>query len=110
MQTRTFTKQRTVEATECGYLITDEGEVLGPKGQLATKLYGNQRYPTISTNWGGRVFGIPTHALAAYCFYGEESFKKGIVVRHVDGNTLNVSKKNLILGIVTGKQIGRAHV
>ena len=95
---RTFTQTRILEAVSRGYTVTESGEVLGPKGVLSVKLYGRQRYPTVSTNWDGRVFGVPVHMLAAYCFYGEDSFTKGVVIRHLNGNTLDVSKSNITLG------------
>ena len=92
-----FSHVRIREAYARGYKVVD-GELHGPKGRLSIKLSGKQRYPTFSTNWGGRVYGLPVHKLAAYQYYGEESFKEGIVVRHLDANTLNISRDNILLG------------
>lgn len=93
-----ITQQRVIESIARGYYVTEEGEVFGPKGKLSVKLYGAQRYPTYSTNWGGRVYGVPVHMLAAYCFYGIKAFNPDLVIRHLDGNTLNLSKRNIVLG------------
>lgn len=93
----TITRARIVEAFKRGYSVTEDGTVLGPRGELKLQLYGKQKYPTFSSNWGGRVFGIPAHLFAAYVFYGDEAFS-GLVVRHLDGNTLNLSRENIKLG------------
>ncbi|QDP66558.1 MAG: hypothetical protein Tp1111DCM1126091_64 [Prokaryotic dsDNA virus sp.] len=93
----TKTQQRILEAVERGYRVTEEGVLFGPKGVINVRLSGKQRYPTFSTNWG-YVFGIPVHRFAAYCFYGEDAFNPSLVVRHLDANTLNFSKENIILG------------
>lgn len=89
--------QRMREAKDRGYCVTEDGTLFGPKGQIELKLYGKQRYPTFSTNWGGKVFGIPVHKFAAYCFYGEESFNAECI-RHLNSDTLDCSKDNLVLG------------
>lgn len=102
MKEPTFTFTRMVEAYTRGYRVTDCGKLLGPlslrNGPLSIKCYGKQRYPTFSTNWGGRVFGVPVHQFAAFCFYGQEILNPSLVVRHKNGNTLDVSKENIILG------------
>lgn len=95
--TWTYTQNRIVQAYSRGYRV-NEGKLIGPKGELSIKLYGKQRYPTFSTNWDRRVYGIPVHQFAAYCYYGVKSFDDGLVVRHRDGNTLNISIDNILLG------------
>ena len=86
------------QAYDRGYRVTLCGRAFGPKGELKIKAYGKQVYPTFSTNWGGRVHGIPLHKFAGYCFYGEKALKKGVGVRHLDANTLNLKITNLKLG------------
>lgn len=73
---------------------------MGLKGPIPIKLYGKAKYPTVSvstTHTESKVYGIPVHLLAAYCFYGEAVFDKHTVVRHLNG-VLDVSKNQLILG------------
>lgn len=94
----TFTQNRIIESVERGYFVTEDGQVFGPKGKLSVRQHGKQRYPTYTTNWGGRVHGIPVHKLAAYCFYGEESFREGVIVRHLNSDVLDLSKSNIVLG------------
>ena len=95
---RTKTHSRILEAVERGYTVNEHGEFFGPKGKLSIRKSGKQRYPTFSTNWGGYVFGVPAHMFAAYIFYGEECFEEGIVVRHLNADTEDLSKQNILLG------------
>jgi len=86
-----------------GYRVTEDGTLIGAKGKpLKVKIRGAQRYPTFSVNVGGLsesgVYGIPAHKFAAYVFYGEDVFKEGVVVRHLNGNTEDISKANIVLG------------
>lgn len=95
---RTKTHTRILEAVEKGYTVTEDGEFFGPKGKLSIRKSGKQRYPTFSTNWGGYVFGVPAHMFAAYIFYGEKCFEEGVVVRHLNADTEDLSKENILLG------------
>lgn len=94
----TKTQTRILEAVERGYNMSEDGKLTGIKGDINFKLYGKQKYPTFSTNWGGFMFGVPVHLFAAYVFYGDKAFEKGIVVRHLNANSLDCSKSNLLLG------------
>jgi hypothetical protein len=90
-------------AFEKGYRVTEDGRLIGIKGnELKVKKRGNQRYPTFSVNVGSLtssgVYGIPIHKFAAYCFYGDEVFEEGVVVRHLNGDTEDISKENILLG------------
>lgn len=95
---RTKTHWRIVEAKSRGYLMSVDGTLQGPKGRVNFSRYGKQRYPTFSTNWGGFVFGVPVHMFAAYCFFGDSLFEKGVCVRHLNGNTMDNSIVNLCIG------------
>lgn len=94
---KTKTYYRILEAIERGYCVSENGLVYGPKGLLKIKKHGKQKYPTISTNWGGKVFSIPAHQLAAICFYGEDVLLYDCI-RHLDADTTNLSKTNIVLG------------
>ena len=91
------TESKILEAIAKGYTISEMGVMYGPSGkELCIKLSGTQRYPTFSINDNGKIFGIPVHQFAAYCFYGKKPDK--LVVRHLDGDTCNNSKDNLRYG------------
>lgn len=86
-----------------GYRVLEDGTLLGTKGKpLKVKRRGAQRYPTFSVNVGdlteSGVYGIPAHKFAAYVFYGEDTFGEGVVVRHLNGDTEDISKANIVLG------------
>ena len=86
------------------YYMTDDGRLIGPKGQVKITLYGKQKYPTFSVsgvpgpkNKNG-VFAVPVHKFAACFFFGIEKVMEANCVRHLDGNVLNLAKTNLSLG------------
>lgn len=92
------THRRCIEAKERGYWVDDSGQMFGPKGALSIKCRGLQRYPTFSSNWGGRVFGIPVHIFVSYYRFGLDTFKEGLVVRHLNGDSTDLSLDNIVLG------------
>lgn len=70
-------------------------EIVRPSGlRKKPKIYGKQRYPSITTNYGS----FPVHKLVAYQLYGVAIFEKNTVIRHLDGNVLNLNKDNIKLG------------
>lgn len=77
-------------------------ELITPSGtRVKPKLHGSQRYPSYTFNSlsGIKVnVSFPIHKFVAYILYGEASFSKGVNVRHLDGDTLNLSKDNIVLG------------
>lgn len=93
------TQKRIVEAKERGYTVTDCGKLIGLKGNvIKVSISGKQRYPTFSTNWGGFVYGLPIHQFAAYIFFGERAFDDSLVVRHLNADRLDFSRRNIVLG------------
>lgn len=75
------------------------GQIYGPKGKLCIRRRGNQRYPTVSLHLlDGTFLAAPAHKVVAFALYGEKAFQSGIVVRHLDGNTTNITPENLVLG------------
>ena len=78
--------------------------------EVVPKLFGTQRYPSfnISLLQGNKSSGtFPFHKFVAYILYGEESFAKGVHVRHLDGNTLNLSKENIVLGTASENELDK---
>lgn len=75
------------------------------------KLYGKQRYPsiTINSNQGNkRLLSFHIHRFVAYQLYGEDVFKNGVNVRHLDANVLNLSKSNIVLGTSQENQFDKS--
>lgn len=91
-------------AFERGYRVSDDGILISPHGGILKVAKGEKkRYPTFSLTKvpnlaTSGVFGITVHTFAAYCFYGEVVFEKSVVIRHLNSDTEDVSKSNIVLG------------
>lgn len=75
-------------------------EIIRPSGhrRKIDKIYGQQRYPFDGFTYEGKNFSFKVHRLCAYIKFGDEVFKDGVLVRHLDDNPLNLSWDNLVLG------------
>lgn len=74
------------------------------------KLYGKQRYPciTINSNQGNkRLVSFNLHKFVAYQLYGDNVFKEGTEVRHLDGNVFNLASSNIVLGTSQENQLDK---
>ncbi|QVG64002.1 hypothetical protein Mithridates_00115 [Acinetobacter phage Mithridates] len=92
-----------VRAYELGfYFDFNTHELVRPTGyrRKEFKLYGKQRYPVDAFIEDGRSRSFKIHRLAAYQIFGSAIFRKGLVVRHLDDNPLNISYENLSVGTV----------
>ena len=90
-----------IVAYQRGYRVSEEGKLYGTKGQeLPIKLRSTQAYPIRQVSINGKKKNYSVHRLAAYCFYGDNLFVDGITVRHLNGDVLDCSKKNIALGTI----------
>jgi hypothetical protein len=83
-------------AIKKGYYNDDSGNIFSKRGKL--KLYSKNNYLGFSIKHLNRNFRIPTHRFIAYILYGDIIFELGIQVRHLDGNSLNNTSKNINYG------------
>lgn len=93
-------RERILYAHAMGYRVTDEGALLTPQGEPRTAYWSGSGYPNFGF-WVREIQKMRTievHRLAAYCFFGESAFTPGIQVRHLNGNRLDFSRKNIALG------------
>jgi len=86
------------EAINNGYRVTEDGFFYKYNTDLDLNI--ESYYPTITietiySNTG--TYNLSARKLAAYCFYGDKTFKKGTSIKHLDGNPYNLSKANLFL-------------
>lgn len=86
------------EAINNGYRVTEDGFFYKYNTDLELNI--ESYYPTITietiySNTG--TYNLSARKLAAYCFYGDACFKRGILIKHLDGNPYNLSKSNLLL-------------
>lgn len=102
-----------MKAVDRGYTFDfSDCALVTPRGsRIYAKLYGKQRYPctTINNGEGTKTnISFALHKFAAYVLYGELALRQGVNVRHLDGNVLNLSKQNLVLGTSQDNQFDKA--
>ena len=87
-------------AIEKGYYVNEIGEAFSKKQKLSLRLkYTNPNYYCFNIRDNeNKVCRILVHRLQAYQKFGDEIFKEGIVVRHLDNNSLNNSIDNIAIG------------
>jgi len=86
-----------VSAVERGYRVTSTGDVIGLRGRKLDLCVGSTGYLQTGIATGGRRITLTVHRLVAYCKYGVALFDAECV-RHLDGNPLNNSWDNVVLG------------
>ncbi len=84
------------EAKKKGYYVHNNGNVFSSRKQISLRK-AQERYHFTIRYYGQRTT-IAVHKFVGYLKYGDEIFKDGIVVRHLDGNSLNNSWENIGIG------------
>ena len=89
-------------AKEKGYYITDDGTAYSVNKKLKLMIKSKHDkcqyyYFNIKID-GNKNTKIEVHRLQAYQKFGDKMFEDGIVVRHLDGNSLNNSYSNIEIG------------
>ncbi len=93
-----------------GYRVTDCGNIVIYKGKerkLQRKEIFNKLYHRFSINVNGKSVNIMVHRLQAYQKYKGRAFRDGIVIRHKNDNSLDNSKKNILLGTQQQNMVDR---
>lgn len=83
-----------------GYKIDKSGFVISPKtNKQIGYIRHNKMYRYFSAGGtGNRTYPVPFHRLQAYQKYGEAIFEPGICVRHLNGDSLDNSWDNIVIG------------
>jgi len=84
-------------AYERGYRVTKEGQLIG----LSNKVVGcdnSKGYEKIHICINKKYKNLLTHRLQAYQKYGNKLYEDGIMVRHLNGNSLDNSWGNIAIG------------
>ena len=79
-----------------GYRMDEKGIVNSNKTKNIGSIYKGYHHFSIKVE--GKTRNIRSHRLLAYQKYGEEIYKPGIVVRHLDGNSTNNNASNIAIG------------
>lgn len=84
-------------AWDKGYKISKDGIVTSPKGNtVGTR--GKYAYLYFSFKLNGKSIKVYHHRFQAYKKFKDKIYEKDIVVRHLDGNSLNNKEENIEIG------------
>ena len=90
-------KQAIVEAFERGYIITEVGDVISPKGLIMSQFMNPKGYLEFAFRFrNGKKKNIKVHMYQAYMKFGDMSLLVK-AVNHVDKNKLNNHIDNIQL-------------
>ena len=96
----TIGQQNILSAYTKGYRVI--GDSVFYKKRKVNTYIGHKGYPEFSfRNNEGISRSMRVHRLVAYQKYGQLMFKKGIEVRHLDGNNKNFLAENISIGTHT---------
>jgi hypothetical protein len=91
------TSERIKYAHHIGYRVNELGEIINPQGEKINGFFWENRNFFNIRN-AGEFLKISVSKLQAFQKYGEASFEKGIVVRHLNQNSMDNSFDNIAIG------------
>jgi len=90
--------QNEKKAYDRGYRITDDGKVIGLKGQEIGS-YSQGGYKKFKIRFDSeKELHVNAHRLQAYQKFGDRIYESGMVVRHLDNDKTNNSIDNIDIG------------
>lgn len=85
-----------------GYTCDKLGNVYNPKGHIVNgstrKFRNSEYYKTLSFKLDSIPYSILKHRFIAFCKFKHDLFKEEMVVRHLNGNSLDNSWNNIEIG------------
>lgn len=91
--------QSLVVAFERGYRMDKQGNLINPK-QKIVKGFIDSGYRRTNIRYDGGSYKLLFHKFQAYQQSKEKVFEKGIVVRHLNGDSLDNSDANIKIGTI----------
>lgn len=91
------TLEKIVKAVEKGYYSDKFGNVFSQRKKLSL-IVSSRGYYNFSVSLNNKRIIIYVHQFVAYSKYGNKAFDNNIVVRHLDGNSLNNYWDNIEIG------------
>jgi hypothetical protein len=86
-----------IEAHRIGYRIEGDS-VISPTNRVLKLHYDRDGYPVVGISVNGKPATIFVHRMAAFQYYGMETFLEGNCVQHLDNDKTNFKKENLKVG------------
>jgi len=87
-----------IEAYDRGYRVTLDGSVRGVRVAELSLSKNSKGYLSFNMRFDDKVTRIFIHRLQAFQKYGNKIFEEGILVRHLDGDSENNSRDNILIG------------
>lgn len=97
-----------IECSKIGYKVLKNGEVKGLTKILKLTVNSNGYNYFSFRDFDKKREIVLVHRLQAYQKFGESIFEEGMVVRHLDGNSLNNSWNNIAIGTNSDNQMDRS--
>lgn len=85
-------------ADEQGYRITNDGNVISPRGTCRKTSPDDNGYLMFTISDGGDTYSVHVHKLAAFQRFGGIIFEEDQEVRHLNNNKLDNSITNISFG------------
>ena len=103
------------EAHRRGYRLQADGCVRSPTGHVRRTPFtalGRTTYHRFSVKFRGHSISVPVHRFGGYQKFGERALRKGIMIRHHNGNSHDNCPSNLRIGNNRSNMLdlGRAHL
>jgi hypothetical protein len=98
-----------LEANNKGYIVDGSGTVWY-KGKIvkgSVRTFSGVSYRMISVRTDGNILQFPLHQLHAYQKYGEKALGDDVVVRHLNGDSLDNSWGNIAIGSMSQNLMDR---
>lgn len=92
-------------AIEKGYYIDHNGDCFNKKNNLMRLYLNNTGYLRFNVKINSKVYPVMVHKLQAYFKFKYEIFKNGLMVRHLNGNPLDNSFDNILMGTSSENQM-----
>jgi len=98
-----------------GYRVTENGTVINAVGKVRKLVqtnpnnHNNSYYRfNVCIDSNGSVFPVLVHQLQAYQKYGDAIFGDNIHVRHLNGNSLDNSVDNIVIGTASENEMDKS--
>ena len=96
-----------------GYTVLKNGDVISPSGEKIKPYKWGKSIKYLKIRYKNKnivklITEVAIHRLQAYKKFGDKIFEKGIVVRHLNGNSLDNSWDNIVIGTQSDNMFDRS--